>query len=86
MRLVSASQYSLPENIHVLQIIITELELGNIERHIFAAHFVECADHATLEDRPEAFDGLSVDCANDILASRMVNSHPRTLTLCSLVA
>jgi hypothetical protein len=28
---------------------------------------MECADNAALEDRPEAFDGLSVDRSNDIL-------------------
>jgi SRSO17 transposase len=26
--------------------VIAELELGNIQRHIFSAHFVERADHA----------------------------------------
>jgi hypothetical protein len=59
-----------PENIRVLPIVIAKLELGNIERHIFAAHFMECADDAALEDRPEAFDGLSVNRADDILPSR----------------
>jgi hypothetical protein len=64
-----------PKNIRVLPVVIAELELGNIEQHIFAAHCVECADHAALENRPEAFDGLSMDCANDILPSRVVNSR-----------
>src|ERR1700730_2074968 len=62
------------EDVRILSIIIAELELGDIERHIFPAHFVECAYHAALEDRPEAFDGLSVDCSDDILTSRMVNN------------
>ena len=65
------------KNVRILAVVIAEVELGDIERHIFAAHFVECADHAALEDRPEAFDGLSVDCADDILASRMVNGRVR---------
>jgi hypothetical protein len=42
------------EDIRVPPIVITELELCNIERHIFPAHFVERADAAALEDRPEA--------------------------------
>jgi len=62
------------ENIRVFPIIIAELELGNIERHIFPAHFVERADYTALEDRPEAFDGLSMDGANDILTPGMVYS------------
>jgi hypothetical protein len=56
------------ENVHVFPVVISELELRNIERHIFAAHFVERADYTALEDRPKAFDGLSVNCANDVLA------------------
>jgi hypothetical protein len=63
-----------PKNISILAVIVSELELCNIERHIFAAHFVEGADRAALEDRPEAFNGLGMDCADDILTSRMVNS------------
>jgi hypothetical protein len=69
---VSASLDRRSEDIRILPVVIAELELGNIQRHIFAAHFVECSDNTALEDRPESFDGLSVDCANNILASRMV--------------
>jgi hypothetical protein len=75
----SASLYCCSENVSVPPVIIAELELGNIERHIFAAHFVECADHAALEDRPEPFDCLSVNCADDVLASRMVNGRVRKI-------
>jgi hypothetical protein len=74
------------EDIRVLSIVVAELELGDIERHIFAAHFVECADHATLENRPETFNGLSVNCANDILPSRMVNSRVRVILVERIVA
>ena len=73
--LVSTSLDRRSENICVFAIIITEMEFCNIESHIFPAHFVERADHAALEDRPEPFNGLSVNCADDILTSRMVNSR-----------
>jgi hypothetical protein len=63
------------ENICILPVVIAELEFGNVQRHIFAAHFVECADHAALENRPETFNRLSVDGTDDILTSRMVNCH-----------
>ena len=75
--ILSASLDRRSENVRVLAIIIAELELCNIERHIFAAHFVECADHAALENRPEAFNGLRVNCADDILASGVVNDAMR---------
>jgi hypothetical protein len=50
----SASRDGGSENVRVLPIIVAELELGNIERHVFAAYFVERADNTALEDRPEA--------------------------------
>jgi hypothetical protein len=42
------------EVIAVIAIVVTELEFGDIERHIFGAHLVECANDTALEDRPEA--------------------------------
>jgi hypothetical protein len=85
-RAVSASLDRRSENIGVLPIVISELELGDIERHIFAAHFVECADNAAFEDRPEAFDGLSMDCSDDILTSRVVNSRVWIILVKRIVA
>jgi hypothetical protein len=76
-RLASLDRRS--ENVLVPPVIISELELGNIEKHIFPTHFVERADHAALENRPEAFDGLSVDCADDVLTLCMVNSNVREI-------
>jgi hypothetical protein len=74
---ISTSLDRRSENVRVAPVIIAELKLGNIERHIFAAHFVERADHAALENRPKAFDGLRVNCTDNILTSRMVNSRER---------
>src|ERR1700730_8870010 len=73
------------ENVRVLPVVVTELELGDVERHVFTAHFVERADNAALEDRPEAFDGLSMDCADDVLASSMVHSGVRIFAVKTLV-
>lgn len=39
------------ENIRVVAVIISKLELGNIERQVLAADLVEGANNATLEDR-----------------------------------
>jgi hypothetical protein len=77
-RLVVGASTSLDrrsENVRILPVIISELKLGDIERHIFAAHFVECADHAALEDRPKAFNRVGMDCADNVLASSMINSR-----------
>jgi hypothetical protein len=73
------------ENVHVLTIVISELEFGDIERHIFAAHFVERADHAALEYRPKALNGLGVDCTDDILPFGMISDAMRIFAVEPLV-
>ena len=83
-RLASLDRRS--ENIRVLPIVIAELELSDIERHIFAAHFVERTDHAALEDRPEAFDGLGMNGADDVLASSVVNGGVREIFIEAFVS
>jgi hypothetical protein len=85
-RCSSASLDRRSENVRVLPVIIAELEFCNIKRHIFSAHFVERADDAALEDRPDPLDGLSVNCADDILPLRMVNSHVRVILIERIVA
>jgi len=81
-----ASRDRRSENIRILPVIVSELEFRDVQGHIFAAHFVERADYAALEDRPEAFDGLCVDRANDILPSRMVNSRVWVILIERIVA
>src|SRR6266540_4961038 len=56
----SASRNRRPENVRILAVIVAELKFRNIQRHIFAADFVERADDAALEDRPEAFDRVGM--------------------------
>jgi hypothetical protein len=52
--------------------VIAKLELGDIERQIFSTHFVERSDYTALENRPETFDGLGMNCSDDVLAPGMV--------------
>jgi len=52
--------------------IVPELEFRNIERHIFPADLVERADHAPLEYRPEAFNRVRVDRADNVFAVAMI--------------
>jgi hypothetical protein len=58
------------KDISIHAIIITELEFCNIERHIFSAHFVECADHAVFEYRPGLSLHLVGVCVNRIGTDR----------------
>jgi hypothetical protein len=82
----SASLDRCPEDVRVLPVIIAELELGDIERYILPAHFVERADDAALKNRPEAFDGLSVDCADNVLAFGMINGSVREIFVEAVVS
>jgi hypothetical protein len=65
------------KDISVLAIVISELEFRDVQRHIFCAHLVECANDAALEDGPEALNRVGVDCADHILALGMVNDAVR---------
>jgi len=72
-RVMLASLDRRAENVCVHPIVVSELEFGDVEREILFADLVECAHHAALNDRPEAFDGVRVDRASNILVSAMVN-------------
>jgi hypothetical protein len=74
---VSASLDGRSEDIRVHAVVISELELGDIERQIFFADLVESADHAALDKRPEALNRLCVDGSDHILAGMMVNRLER---------
>ena len=60
-------------NVDVLTVVVPELNLRDVERHIFAANLVESADHTALEDAPKAFNRVGVDCANHIFATVVAN-------------
>src|SRR6202050_1770501 len=73
-RLLLASANRRVENVLVLPIVIAELKLRDIERHILGADLVERADNAALEDAPKAFNRVRVDRADNILVPVVVNS------------
>jgi hypothetical protein len=75
--MISTSRESRSENIRVLPVVIAELELGHIQRHVFAADLVEGAHHASLEDRPEALNRIRVNRADDVLALGVVDNAER---------
>src|SRR5205823_12757993 len=83
---LSASLDRRSEDVRIHAVIIAELEFGNIQRHVFGAHLMERADHAAFEDRPEAFDGLSMHRADDVLAFGMVNARVGIFFVKALIA
>lgn len=86
MLMNSASPNRFPKNVSVQAVIIPELELSDIQREIFGGNLVECADNAAFENRPEAFNGLGMNRATDVLSNVMVDSFVRELAIQMFVA
>jgi hypothetical protein len=62
------------KDVFIHAVVIPELEFRDIQRHVFLTDLVESADDPALEDRPEAFDGLGVDCADDVLSGSVIDN------------
>lgn len=73
MRIPSTPSDGLRENIRVQTVVIAELEFRDVQREIFAAHFVIAAHHAALNQRPETLNRVRVQRADNVLLSTMVN-------------
>ena len=54
------------EDVVVEPIIVAELEFRDVQRQVLAADLVIRADHAALNQRPEAFDGVGVNDAVNV--------------------
>ena len=73
----STSPYRRSENVSIRAVIISELELRDIQREILFADFVESADHAALNQRPETFDGVGVDRADNVFVLGVIDGLVR---------
>src|SRR5712691_7555458 len=73
----SAGSDSCPEDVRIGANVVAELELGNVRRQILLADFMERAHNAALDDRPEALDGVRVNCASNVLVAAVVNDAER---------
>ncbi|MGB6656536.1 MAG: hypothetical protein WA926_10880 [Methylovirgula sp.] len=75
--MTSASLDCFSENVGVLTIVVAKLKFSDVERQVFFADFMECAHHPTLNQRPETFNRIRVNRADDILTARMVDCRVR---------
>ncbi len=71
---VSAPPYGRAEDVRVVPIVVTPLELRNVQREIFSANFVETAHNPALRQRPEAIDSCRMECTVDVLPSGMIDA------------
>lgn len=67
------------EDFGVLAVVVAELELGDVQRQVLGRDFVVAAHDSALEQGPEAFDGVGVDRANDVLPLAVVDDLARVL-------
>ena len=65
------------ENVRVEAVVIAELKLRDVQRHILLADLVECADNTALDDRPEALNGVGVDSPDNVFALGLINGGVR---------
>jgi len=84
MQLASSHRFS--ENIFVPAIVIPELKFRDIKREIFSANLVERSDDSALEDRPEAFNRIGVDRADNVLPARVIDTPMRKFAVEFVVA
>jgi hypothetical protein len=81
-----ASSDRCSEDISIFAVIVAKLEFGDVQRHVFTAHFVKRADDTTFEDRPEAFNRVGVDGTDDVFALIVINHGMRKFFAKMLVA
>ena len=74
-RLTSA--YHSAEDVRIGAVVTPELKPGDIQRHIFSVHLVECAGDATIDDRPKALNCFGVDRADRVLMLLVLYSNAR---------
>lgn len=71
----SASAYGRSENVGIHAVIVSELELRDVERKVLFADFVEDANHPALNQRPEPFNGVGMDRADNVLALGVIDGR-----------
>ena len=62
-----ASSNNRAKNVRIGTVVISELKLRDVQRHIFGRHLVKSADHAALKDAPKAFNRVGMNRAVDAL-------------------
>jgi hypothetical protein len=65
------------ENVRVEAVIIAELKLRDVQRHVLLADLVERADDTALEDRPETLNRLGMNGTDNVLMLGVVNRGVR---------
>ncbi len=73
----SAARYSGSKDVHVIPVVVPELKLRDVQRHVLGADLVERANNAALHQRPETFNRVRVHGTNNIFLSAVTNEGVR---------
>ena len=65
------------KDVRIQTVVISKFKLVDVQMQILFAHLMERAHDATLDDRPEAFDGVGVNGSADIFAVGMMDHTVR---------
>jgi hypothetical protein len=71
--MISAPTDCRSEDVRVVPIVISELKLRDVQRHIFGANFVKAADDTALEDGPKTFNRVRVDRTDNVLLAVVID-------------
>ena len=82
----SAFCYHVAKDVGILAVIVSIGELREIQRQIVFAYFMECADHATFQQAPEAIQVRRMDIPAHILTLPVVHNLVRELAAQSRIA
>ena len=82
----SATRYDRSECVVVVPVVVAELELVDVKREISRAYLMEVPDDAPLNQRPEAFNVLGVNRADDILPLGVVDNLVRVILVQPAIA
>jgi hypothetical protein len=72
----TAARYSTAEDVRILPVVISELKLRDVQRHVLGAD-LECANNTALHQRPKALNRVGVGCADNIFLGAMANERVR---------
>src|ERR1700722_11759284 len=76
-----ARAYSRSENVLVMPVIVTELELSDVQMQVLFADLVESANAAALDERPETFNRIGVNGTNNIFSDAVIVGCVRVTSL-----
>ena len=85
-QVASAACYRYSKNILVLTVIVAERKLVQVQRQVLLADVMVRSHHATLQQRPEVFEILSLNLAAYIPALHMIHGCMAEAAMQMLVA